>query len=209
MSGGSWSSAPEWAASPRRSRSPREVFALLSLEAAGKPGGKMREVEFGRPADRRRAHGADDALGLRPDFRRRPERPCPQRVGLRRAERIARHAWADGARLDLYSDIERSADAIACFAGAREAEGYRRFCRRAQAIYETLRDSFICGARTGPLGLAATGRRSRLPGPCADFALHDLVARARRDISPIPASDSSSAATPPIAARLHSLPRRR
>ncbi len=86
-----------------------------------------------------------------------------QRVGLRRAERIARHAWADGARLDLYSDVERSADAIARFAGAREADGYRRFCRRAQAIYETLRDSFICGARTGPLGLAARVGARRLP----------------------------------------------
>ncbi len=53
-------------------------------------------------------------------------------VTLVQAERLARHAWADGSRLDLYSDVDRSADAIGRFAGAREAEGYRRFCKRAR-----------------------------------------------------------------------------
>ena len=84
-------------------------------------------------------------------------------VGLRRIDRIARHAWSDGSRLDLFSDIERSADAIARFAGAREAEGYRRFCARAQAIYETLRDSFIRAPRPGPLALTARVGVARLP----------------------------------------------
>jgi 1-hydroxycarotenoid 3,4-desaturase len=42
----------------------------------------------------------EDELELRP-------------VGL-----LARHAWREGGRLDLYADVDRSADAIAQFAGS-------------------------------------------------------------------------------------------
>ena len=77
--------------------------------------------------------------------------------------RLARHAWGDGSRLDLYSDVDQSAEAIADFAGAREADGYRRFCKRAESIYRTLRDSFICGSRPGPVELAMRVGLSRLP----------------------------------------------
>ena len=77
--------------------------------------------------------------------------------------RLARHAWGDGSRLDLYSDVDQSAEAIADFAGAREADGYRRFCKRAESIYRTLRDTFISGSRPGPVELATRVGLSRLP----------------------------------------------
>ena len=93
-----------------------------------------------------------------------PARPLPTAVGLRRAERLARHAWGDGARLDLYSDIERSADAIGGFAGAaRGATAIAGSATAPQAIYETLRDAFIRASRTGPLGLAARVGLAGLP----------------------------------------------
>ena len=77
--------------------------------------------------------------------------------------RLARHAWGDGSRLDLYSDVDQTAEAIADFAGPREADGYRRFCKRAESIYRTLRDTFISGSRPGPVELATRVGLSRLP----------------------------------------------
>jgi 1-hydroxycarotenoid 3,4-desaturase len=56
---------------------------------------------------------------------------------------LARHAWTERSRLDLFADEERSADAIGQFAGRSEAEGYRAFCRDARRIFEVLRDPFI------------------------------------------------------------------
>ena len=44
------------------------------------------------------------------------------------------------------------------FAGPREADGYRRFCKRAESIYRTLRDTFISGSRPGPVELGDAGR---------------------------------------------------
>ena len=62
---------------------------------------------------------------------------------LRQAEILARHAWSGTERLDLFADVERSTEAIGDFAGRTEAEGYRRFCARAQRSFETLDHPFI------------------------------------------------------------------
>ena len=66
---------------------------------------------------------------------------------------LARHAWRAGGRLDLFADIDASADAIGTFAGARDAQGFRSFCARAGAIYRTLEQPFIASQRPSPLGL--------------------------------------------------------
>ena len=66
---------------------------------------------------------------------------------LRPAAVLARHAWGPNERLDLFADIDRSADAIGRFAGATEARGYRDFCARAQRIYESLETTFIRSQR--------------------------------------------------------------
>lgn len=66
---------------------------------------------------------------------------------------LARHAWVQGGRLDLFASIVQSADAIGDFAGARDAQGYRDFCARAQDIYRTLEQPFMAAQRPSPLGL--------------------------------------------------------
>lgn len=76
-----------------------------------------------------------------------------RRLELAPASVLARHAWRDGGRLDLHADIDRSAEAIAAFAGATEAEGYRAFCRRSADVYRTLEGSFIAAQRPSPLEL--------------------------------------------------------
>ena len=128
-------------------------FRTTVIEATDRPGGKMRaQAVAGRPIDI-----GPTVLTMRWVFERLFEEAgtaLSDWVTLVRAERLARHAWADGARLDLFSDVERSAEAIRAFAGARDADGYRRFSRRAEKIYETLRDGFIDGSRVGPIELS-------------------------------------------------------
>ncbi len=68
-------------------------------------------------------------------------------VTLDPVEVLARHAWADGSRLDLYRDIDRSADAIGALAGAREAKGYRAFCAYTQRIHEHVEGPFMRSQR--------------------------------------------------------------
>jgi 1-hydroxycarotenoid 3,4-desaturase len=137
-------------------------FQVTTLDAADGPGGKMREVEAG-------GHLIDagpTVLTMPWVFEQIFEDARARlsgTVALSRTMRLARHAWGDGSRLDLYSDVDQSAEAIADFAGPREADGYRRFCKRAESIYRTLRGTFINGSRPGPVELATRVGLSRLP----------------------------------------------
>ena len=85
-------------------------------------------------------------------------------VTLEREDVLARHAWPDGTRLDLFADPARSADAIAAAFGAREAGAFRSFLARGQAIYETVEGPFLRAQRPG---LADTLRRATALGPGA------------------------------------------
>ncbi|MGJ3263812.1 MAG: 1-hydroxycarotenoid 3,4-desaturase CrtD [Salinarimonas sp.] len=120
---------------------------VMLLERAATPGGKMREVPVnGMPVDSGPTvltlRGVFDAIfeaaGARLD----------ERVRLSKAEILARHAWEDDgrrdhARLDLFADVERSADAIGAFAGAREAKGFREFCTASADVFAMLDEPFI------------------------------------------------------------------
>lgn len=61
------------------------------------------------------------------------------------AEVIARHAWSENERLDLFADPIRSEEAIGDFAGAGAAKGYRNFRQEARRIYEVLDEPFLRG----------------------------------------------------------------
>lgn len=127
------------------------VCAVL-LAASGRPvtvierrdraGGKMREVAVGDA----RIDSGPTVLTLRAVFDAifsAAGADLDDRVTLRKAEILARHAWDADERLDLFADVERSADAIGAFAGAAEARGFRRFCADAAGIYALLEESFI------------------------------------------------------------------
>lgn len=62
-------------------------------------------------------------------------------------ELLARHAWRSGGTLDLFQDVERTADAIGTFAGAKDAQGYRAFAARSADIYRTLRGPWVTAER--------------------------------------------------------------
>lgn len=137
---------------------------VLLLERADAPGGKMREVQVaGRGLDagptvftmRWVFDELFDAAGT----------TLAHHLSLHPAHTLARHAWAaagrEPERLDLFANIEQSADAIGAFAGAAEARGYRAFCARSRRIYQTLERPFLRASRPSPLALAG---RVGLPG---------------------------------------------
>ena len=68
-------------------------------------------------------------------------------VTLDPVEVLARHTWADGSRLDLYRDIDRTADAIGSLASARDAKGYRAFCAYTKRIHENVEGPFMRAQR--------------------------------------------------------------
>ncbi len=130
----------------------RQGARVTVLERAATPGGKMRHVQAGGAA----IDGGPTVFtmrwifsGLFEDAGRRLE----DALVLRRADILARHAWREGGRLDLFADVERSAEAIGDFAGARDAQGFRDFAARSADIFGTLRHSFIAAQRPSPLDL--------------------------------------------------------
>jgi 1-hydroxycarotenoid 3,4-desaturase len=112
------------------------------IERAARVGGKMRqELISGRSLD-----VGPTVLTMRWVFERIfgdvGER-LEEHVTLRPAEILARHAWQDGSRLDLFTDPERSAAAIEDLAGPAEARGFRRFLEHSRRIYESAEHAFI------------------------------------------------------------------
>lgn len=123
------------------------------LERADRVGGKMRSVPVGGSA----IEAGPTVFTMRWVFDELFEEAgtsLEAEIGLRPASLLARHAWSGRERLDLFADVATSADAIAAFAGPREAEGYRRFCARAAEVYRTLEGPFIRADRPSPVDLA-------------------------------------------------------
>ncbi|WP_424360964.1 1-hydroxycarotenoid 3,4-desaturase CrtD [Methylocystis parvus] len=133
------------------------------VERADAPGGKMREVDAGG----RRLDAGPTVFTMRWVFDQifdEAGADFAQHVRLHRNEILARHAWPDGARLDLFADLARSAGAVGDFAGRAEAEGFLRFAARARGIYDALRDSFILAQRPTPVDLVRHAGIAGLPG---------------------------------------------
>ncbi|MEO1247371.1 MAG: 1-hydroxycarotenoid 3,4-desaturase CrtD [Pseudomonadota bacterium] len=126
---------------------------LTLLEQAAVPGGKMRELASGGVS----IDSGPTVFTMRWVFDAllaSAGTSLEDELTLHRAARLARHVWTDGARLDLFSDVDASVAAIAAFAGADEAAAYRRFARDSGRIYATLLDTFMRRERPGPLGLS-------------------------------------------------------
>lgn len=65
-------------------------------------------------------------------------------VALQSLSVLARHAWTDGSRLDLFADEDRTADAIGGFAGRADSDGFRAFSADAKKMFDVLKAPFIC-----------------------------------------------------------------
>jgi 1-hydroxycarotenoid 3,4-desaturase len=123
------------------------------IERATTPGGKLREVIVGGRA----IDAGPTVFTMRWVFEQLFDdlgETFSDYLTLHRANVLARHAWSDRERLDLFADLDRSAEAIGDFAGAREAKGFRAFAERARAIYATLERPFIASPGPTPVSLA-------------------------------------------------------
>jgi 1-hydroxycarotenoid 3,4-desaturase len=137
--------------------------AVVVLECGAHPGGKLRTLTVGG----RRMDAGPTVLTLRPVFEALFDRlgtSLQAHVPLLPLSTLARHAWADGAQLDLLADLEASAEAIGAFAGAADARAYRHFCARAQQVFETLEHSFMRAQQPTPWSLAMRVGLRGMPG---------------------------------------------
>jgi 1-hydroxycarotenoid 3,4-desaturase len=126
------------------------------LERAATPGGKMRQVAIGPT----RVDSGPTVFTMRWVFDElfaEAGKKFSDHVRLSPLEILARHAWDDHSRLDLFADEERSIDAIGAFAGAADADGYRAFCRDTRRIYDILEQPFLRAPRPSMTGLLGAG----------------------------------------------------
>jgi 1-hydroxycarotenoid 3,4-desaturase len=134
------------------------------VESAATPGGKMRRVLVGgAPVD-----SGPTVFTMRWVFEQifaQVGSSLTDVVKLEPLDILCRHAWrSSDQRLDLFSDVNRSADAIASFSSPAEALRFRDFCKKAKAIYNYLEGPYIRSSRPslgsmggdlGPRGLVA------------------------------------------------------
>ena len=130
----------------------RQGVSVTVLERAPAPGGKMREVETGGV----RLDAGPTVFTMRWVFDALfgdAGSTLDQHLALTKAGIVARHAWSETERLDLYADPDRTEAAIEDFAGAAEARGYRAFRAESRRIYQTLEQTFIAAPRPSALSL--------------------------------------------------------
>lgn len=130
----------------------RRGAEVVVLERDGHVGGKIRQewVE-GQPID-----AGPTVLTMRWVFEQlfaEAGEALADHVALQPLRVLARHAWQDGSRLDLFNEREASAAAIAQFASRQDADGYLAFCRHTEAIYHKVQGPFIREARPTMLSL--------------------------------------------------------
>ena len=122
------------------------------FERAPSPGGKMRQIAIGSS----RIDSGPTVFTMRWVFDElfaAAGRNFADHVRLRPLDVLARHAWDQHARLDLFADQDRTIDAIGDFAGAAAADGYCAFCRDTKRIYDILEKPFLRASQPSISGL--------------------------------------------------------
>ncbi len=139
----------------------RQGAEVTVLERAAAPDGKMRHIAIG--AARLDAGPTVFTMrGVFDDIFTMAGASLGGALTLRPARILARHAWSERERLDLYADPRELAEAIGDFAGAEAARGFRDFCARAKRIYQVLDESFIRAPRPTLPGLVRGAGVQRL-----------------------------------------------
>jgi 1-hydroxycarotenoid 3,4-desaturase len=117
------------------------------VESAATPGGKMRKINVGGAL----VDSGPTVFTMRWVFEQIfAQVGCnlADVVKLEPLDILCRHAWAGcDQRLDLFTDIERSAEAIAQFSSPAEALRFKAFCKKAKEIYNHLEGPYIRSSR--------------------------------------------------------------
>lgn len=122
------------------------------FDVANEPGGKMRQVTLSGT----RIDAGPTVFTMRWVFDElfaAAGTSVAGHLNLKPLNVLARHAWSDSKTLDLFADVEQSADAIGHFSGAQSAQGFRDFCREAGRVYRSLEQTFIKSQRPTLPGL--------------------------------------------------------
>ena len=123
------------------------------MEQHAATGGKMRQIEIGK----HKIDSGPTVFALRwifEDLFREAGLALEDHLTLHASDLLARHAWPDGSRLDLFADIARSQAAIEALAGAEDAERYGEFAAVSAEIFQTLDLPFMRDQRPSPTALA-------------------------------------------------------
>jgi len=128
-------------------------LSVTVVEKAAGPGGKMRRIPVGGVE----VDSGPTVFTMRWVFEQifdKAGASLDERLRLTPLAVLARHAWVDGSRLDLHADPQRSVDAIGDFAGAAEAQRFRRFCAQARDVYHALERPYIRSGKPTLLGMS-------------------------------------------------------
>ena len=125
------------------------------VESADAPGGKMRRINVGGAL----VDSGPTVFTMRWVFEQIfAQVGCnlADVVKLEPLDILCRHAWGAGSeRLDLFTDVARSADAIAQFSSPEEAGRFIAFCQKAKDIYKNLEGPYIRSSRPSLMGMGA------------------------------------------------------
>ncbi|MEN1727669.1 MAG: 1-hydroxycarotenoid 3,4-desaturase CrtD [Pseudomonadota bacterium] len=133
------------------------------LERQTTPGGKMREIKIAGQA----IDSGPTVMTMRWIFDALFDRAglnFSEHVVMHHSDLLARHSWLDGSRLDLFTDPERSREAIAEFSGSSEVRAYDRFLKQSARAFDTLDRSFMRAPRPGMMELGRRVGVRGLPG---------------------------------------------
>jgi 1-hydroxycarotenoid 3,4-desaturase len=110
-------------------------MSVTLIERAQTPGGKIRTV----PSVAGPVEAGPTVLTLRSvfdDLFQACGTRLDQHVTMVEQKVLARHFWPDGSSLDLFSNPDQSADAVAAFAAEPAVRAFLRFCREASDLFE-------------------------------------------------------------------------
>jgi 1-hydroxycarotenoid 3,4-desaturase len=145
------------------------------LEAQPEVGGKMRAVPVGGSA----IDGGPTVFTMKWVFDELFDEAglnFDDSVGLTKAELLARHAWDDSGTLDLFADLDQSADAIGDFCGAKDAANFPAIRARSRSHVRHAGTAVPALVQAIHAGYERAARTQRAGGE----ALFDPVARAER-----------------------------
>lgn len=133
----------------------RNVPVVL-LERHARPGGKMRQLYVaGQGID-----SGPTVFTMRWVFESlfaRAGLALEDHLGLDKADLLARHSWQGSESLDLFATLDQSMQAISEFASDTDADNYKRFARKTEAVFNTLDESFMRAQRPNPVTLSLKG----------------------------------------------------
>lgn len=131
------------------------------LERAATPGGKMRQIGFG-PLQIDSGPTVFTMRWVFEELFADAGETFGDWLRLEAQHVLARHAWNDRDRLDLFADQKQTEDAIGDFAGSLEAARYRKFCKDSRRIYEILEEPFLRAAAPSMAALLSSNGLSGL-----------------------------------------------